>query len=148
MMIKSYLMFLNLEMFLDLVLLFLMIWHLVIDVCQESLIWRLDKHSVVKINWLIELNNDTLHIQLNIKSNSRTQYLFNYNVCKHSNVSGIYIEGYHKRSDSFEIAKLKGSHTSVSTFVQNNHHQINTNFIVTAISTLVMNKILITIASI
>ena len=55
-------MFLNLEMFLDLVLLFLMIWHLVIDVCQESLIWRLDKHLVVKINWLIELNNDTLHI--------------------------------------------------------------------------------------
>ena len=50
------------RMFLDLVLLFLMIWHLVIDVCQESLIWRLDKHSVVKINWLIELNNDTLHI--------------------------------------------------------------------------------------
>jgi len=35
------------------------------------------------------LNSDTLHTRLSTESNSRTQYLFNYNTCKHQNVSGI-----------------------------------------------------------
>ena len=38
---------------LGLVLLFFMIGHLVIDICQKGLIWRLDKHSAIKTNWLI-----------------------------------------------------------------------------------------------
>jgi hypothetical protein len=76
-------------MLLGLVLLFLMIWYLVIDVCQKGLICRLDKHLVVKMNWLIQFNGNTLHIQLNTKSKSliRILHLFNYNMCKHLNVS-------------------------------------------------------------
>jgi hypothetical protein len=55
--------------------------------------------------------------------------------------------GYYKRSDSFEIAKLKGSHICVLIFVKTNHYQFDANFITNAISTLVMNKLLIIIAS-
>jgi hypothetical protein len=57
------------------------------------------------MNWLMLLNGGTLHTRLNTESNNWTQYLFNYNVYRHWNVS----RGYHKRLDSFEIAKLKGS---------------------------------------
>ena len=56
--------------------------------------------------------------------------------------------GYHKRLDSFEIEKLKGLHIYVSTFSHKDHHQLDVNFIVNVISTLVMNKLSITIASI
>jgi len=41
--------------------------------------------------------------------------------------------GYKKRSDLFEIAKLKGSHTCISTFVQKDHYQLDANFIVSII---------------
>jgi hypothetical protein len=49
------------------------------------------KYSVVKINWLIHLNNDTLQIHSNIKFNGQTQYLFNYNMCKHLNINIILV---------------------------------------------------------
>jgi len=41
---------------------------------------------------------------------------------------------------SCEITKLKEPHTCVSTFVQKDHHQLNPNFIVDVISTIVMNN--------
>jgi hypothetical protein len=41
------------------------------------------------MNWLMLLNNDTLHITQNADSNSQTLYLFNYNMCKHLDVGGI-----------------------------------------------------------
>jgi hypothetical protein len=41
--------------------------------------------------------------------------------------------GYKKRSDLFEIAKLKGSHTCISTLVQKDHYQLDANFIVSII---------------
>jgi hypothetical protein len=41
------------------------------------------------MNWLMLLNNVILHTQLNIEFNDRNLYWFNYNVCKHQNVSGI-----------------------------------------------------------
>jgi hypothetical protein len=53
----------------------------------------------------MQLNSGILHIQLNTEFNSRTRPLINYNVCKHLNVSGIYVRGHHKRLDSFEIKK-------------------------------------------
>jgi hypothetical protein len=90
---------------LGLILLFLVIGYLVIYVCYEDMSRRLDKHSVVKINWLVQLNDDTLHIHLNIKSNSRTLHLFQ---CMQALECKWYLyEGYLKRSNSFEIAKLK-----------------------------------------
>jgi hypothetical protein len=56
---------------------------------------RLDKHSIVKINWLIQLNDDTLHIQLNTKSNSRTLHFFQ---CMQAPECKWYLrEGYLKR---------------------------------------------------
>ena len=57
-------------------------------------------------------------------------------------------KGYHKRSYSFEIGKLKGLHTCVSTFVQKNHHQLDANYIASAISTFVMNNLSMTVVSI
>lgn len=77
------LLFLNLEMLLDLVLLFHMIRQLAIDVCHVGLIWRFVKHLVVKMNWVMLLNNGTLYTRLSTESNGQNQYLFNYNVCKH-----------------------------------------------------------------
>ena len=68
-----------------------MIGNLVINVYQEALIWRLNKHSTIRMNWLMQLNDGTLHIQLNTESNDRTQYLFSYNTCKHMNASSIYM---------------------------------------------------------
>jgi hypothetical protein len=65
----------------------------------------------------MQLNSGMLHIQLNTEFNSRTRPLINYNVCKHLNVSGIYMRGHHKRLDSFEIKKLIGLYTCSSTFV-------------------------------
>ena len=88
-MMKSYLLNLNLRMLLGLVLLFLMIVYKVINIFQEGLSWRLDKHSTVKMNWLMLLNDDTSHIHLNTESNGRTLYLFNYNVCKNLNLRSI-----------------------------------------------------------
>jgi hypothetical protein len=41
--------------------------------------------------------------------------------------------GYKKRSDLFEITKLKGSHTCIPTFVQKDHYQLDANFIVSTI---------------
>jgi hypothetical protein len=41
--------------------------------------------------------------------------------------------GYKKRSDLFEIAKLKGLHTYISTFIQKDHYQLDANFIVSTI---------------
>jgi len=41
-------MFMNLEMLLGLVLLFLMIRNLVMDICLEGLVWKLEKYSAVK----------------------------------------------------------------------------------------------------
>jgi hypothetical protein len=76
-----------------------------------------------------------------------TQYLLNYNTYKHLNVSGIYVLGYHKNSDSFEITKLKRPHICTSTFVQKDHHKLNANFVTNAISTLVMDSILMMIVS-
>jgi hypothetical protein len=55
---------------------------------------------------------------------------------------------YHKRSDSFEIVKLKGSHICVLTFVQKYHHQFYANFIASAISTIVMNNLSMMVAGI
>ena len=37
------------------------------------------------------LNGGALHTRLSTKSNGQTQHLFNYNVCKHRNVSDICI---------------------------------------------------------
>jgi hypothetical protein len=54
----------------------------------------------------MQLNSGILHIQLNTEFNSRTRPLINYNVCKHLNVSDIYMGGHHKRLDSFEIKKV------------------------------------------
>jgi hypothetical protein len=51
-------------------------------------------------------------------------------------------------SDSFKIAKLKGSYVCISTFFQKNHHQFNANFINGAISTLIMDNLLMIITSI
>jgi len=69
-----------------------MIGHLSIHIGQEDLIWRLVKHLVVKINWLMLLNGNTLHTRLSTKSNNITQHLFNYNLCQHWNVSVICVE--------------------------------------------------------
>jgi hypothetical protein len=44
------------------------------------------------MNWLMLLNDDTLCIHLNTKSNDWTLHLFNYNVRKHLNVSSICVE--------------------------------------------------------
>ena len=74
-----------------------MIGYLVINVFQVGLILRLDKHLVVKRNWLIWLNDDIVHLRLNTKFNSRTLYLFNYNMHKHSNINDILCREYYKR---------------------------------------------------
>jgi hypothetical protein len=60
----------------------------------------------------------------------------------------VFAWGYHKRSDSFEIVKLKGPQTCVSTFVKKDHYQLDTNFIDNATSTLIMNKLSIKVANI
>jgi hypothetical protein len=41
------------------------------------------------MNWLTQLNGVILHIRLNTESNNQTLHLFNYNVCKHMNISDI-----------------------------------------------------------
>jgi hypothetical protein len=38
-------------------------------------------------------------------------------------------KGYHKKLDSFEITKSKGSYISVLTFIKKDHHQLDANFI-------------------
>jgi hypothetical protein len=55
--------------------------------------------------------------------------------------------GYHKRSDLYEITKLKGSYTYTSTFIQKEHHQLDANIITNAITTLVMNNFSMIVAS-
>lgn len=55
---------------------------------------------------------------------------------------------YHKRLDSFDIEKLKGLHTCVLIFVQKYHHQLNTNFIANARTTIVMNNLSMMVTSI
>ena len=82
---------LNLKTLLGLVLLFYIIGYLVIGVGLEGLIWGLVKHLVVKINWLMSLNNSTLHTRLSTESYGQTLYLFNYNVCKHQNDCCIFV---------------------------------------------------------
>jgi len=50
--------------------------------------------------------------------------------------------------DSFEIAKLKGLHICVSTFIQKDHHQLDASFIANAISTLVIKCLSMTVVGI
>ena len=51
---------------------------------------------------------------------------------------------YHKRSNSSEIAKLKGLYI----YIYKDHHQLNANFITSVISTLVINILSMTVATI
>jgi len=62
---------------------------------------------VVKINWLMLLNSSTLHTSLSTESSDRTQHLFNYNVCKHQNVSGICMRNINM-SDALHIITRRG----------------------------------------
>jgi hypothetical protein len=55
----------------------------------------------------MKLNNDTLDIHLNTESNGWTLYLFNYNICKHLNVSDICIGYIIKGQIHFDIYKKK-----------------------------------------
>jgi len=91
----------------------------------------------------MSLNDSTLHTRLNTESNSQTLYLFNYNVCKHQNVSHIFVEGIIK-----DQIYLKGPHIYVSTFVQKDYHQFNANFIDITISTFLMINLSMMVASI
>jgi len=50
-------------------------------------------------------------------------------------------------SNSFEIEKLKGSHTCTTTFIQKNH-QLNVKFFANIISTLMMNNLSMMVANI
>jgi hypothetical protein len=56
--------------------------------------------------------------------------------------------GFHKRSDLYEITKLKRPHIYTSIFILKEYHQLNANFINNAISTLVMNNFSMMVASI
>jgi hypothetical protein len=57
---------------------------------------------------------------------------------------------YHKRSNSYEIAKLKGIYIYIYIYIYINkdHHQLNANFIASVISTLVINILSMTVATI
>jgi len=48
---------------------------------------------------------------------------------------------------SFEVAKLKRQYTFVSTLVKKDHHQLDVIFIVNVISTIVINKLSMMVAS-
>jgi len=53
---------------------------------------------------------------------------------------------YHKRSNSYEIAKLKGIYIYI--YINKDHHQLNANFIASVISTLVINILSMMVATI
>jgi hypothetical protein len=49
---------------------------------------------------------------------------------------------YHKRSDSFEIVKLKGKHTCTNTYIhKKNHHRLNIKFIASMVVTFVQDNL-------
>jgi hypothetical protein len=56
--------------------------------------------------------------------------------------------GYLKRPSLLEIAKLKGSYTCASIFIQKYHHQLDAYFVVNDISTLVINNLSMMVASV
>jgi len=57
----------------------------------ESFDLKIGQTISSKKKWFMQLNDGISHIRLNTESNGRTQYFFNYNVCKHLNISGIYV---------------------------------------------------------
>jgi len=56
--------------------------------------------------------------------------------------------GYHKRLDSLKIGKFKRPYIYTLNFIQENHHQLNANFIANVISTIMMESLSMTVANI
>jgi hypothetical protein len=87
------------------------------------------------------LSNDTLQVYLNIAFNVQTKYFFQLQCVHVSGCQWYLCGGYHKRSDSFKLAKLKSKHTCTITYIKKTHYQFDTKFIASAIASLVQDNL-------